>query len=138
MKVSELHKYTRQAMKLPQCFNYDLLCRRIRLTRPQAHDLMHYWRRRRWVSNVGVGQIQKTMIFGRTGNDRFSHLQPQIFPRARWSRRDLINARLDELIAQHNMRQNKDRRPSLADKIERILEKIGQFEHTKSHNVLKN
>ena len=121
MTVAESNSYTRQAMKLPNSFNYDLLCRRIRVTRPRAHELMHYWRRRGWISNVGIVQFQKTMIFGRTGTDRFSHLQPQIFPATCISRSDRINAGLTELMKQHAKTRNRIERDFLADRIELLM-----------------
>lgn len=127
MTVAESNRYTRQAMKLPSSFNYDLLCRSIHLTRPQAHELMHYWRRRGWVSNIGVGQFQKTMIFGKTGNSRYSHLKPEIFPAIRRSRQDFLNARFLGLAAKHDS-VHPFYKPAWADQLEALLVEISQLE----------
>ena len=119
-------------MKLPNSFDYDLLCRRLRksrkrLTRLNAHELTHYWRRRGWISNIGVGQFQKTMIFGKTGNNRYSHLQPQIFPVIRRTRRDFLNARFSDLAAKHDS-AHPFYKPFWADRLETLLVQMRDLE----------
>jgi len=111
-------KFRIYGQRIPARFGLSTLTKCLCTTKWDVEHLVADWLRRRWVRRIRAGYFRKTRNFGM--ND-LAHLQPEIFPRVRWSRRDIINARLDELIVQHSQRRNKDRRAFWADQIEDAL-----------------
>jgi len=107
--------------RVPQRFNALTLSKRLYTSKWDAKTLVSDWLRRRWVRRIRAGHFEKTRKFGM--ND-VAHLQQEIFPRACWTRRDMLTARLDELIEQHGQRRNKDRKTFWADQIEQVLAAI--------------
>jgi hypothetical protein len=110
--------------RIPQSFDVPTLSKRLYTSKWDCENLVTNWLRRRWLRQDRPGHYVKQPRFGK--NDT-AHLQQEILPRGRWTRRDVMNARLDELIEQHNMRRNKDRRAFWADQIESIQAEITEI-----------